>query len=349
MLSVNAVGQIIFYLALFINIVIFVPQIIKLWRSKDAKSVSLMTFFGFLLLQLIIVFHGISIGDGVLTAAYLLSSLSCTILLGLILFYQFKQKHRHVSFSMTSQADAAAERAKTEFLYNMKHDLRTPFSGILGMAEYLQLQEDDPIKKSHLNDITQSARILLGHLNEIFEFIHADRGSLPILCKPFNLQTLVEEVYGMLIPAAKERQITFRLSIDNNVPCHLIGDRVRTQRVLINVISNAIKFTRDGFVDIFVESNKSEDNKVIVIFKIIDTGIGIPKDKQDFVFEKFSRLTSSYQGIYPGKGLGLMMTKRFIDEMDGEICLESEINKGSSFHILIPYRVALLNTKEREP
>ncbi len=255
-------------------------------------------------------------------------------------------KRAETQLRIAREKAEASNQAKTEFLHNMKHDLRTPFSGILGIAELMAASESDTEKKENLSAIAQSARVLLNHLNEIFEFIQFENGHLPILEKPFDLKILLDDIKKIMLPAAKNKGIIFSIKKKKVLVKKLIGDRVRTQRILMNLISNSIKFTKQGKVTLTVEMSKLSENKIIMIFTLQDTGIGIATDHQNIIFEQFNRLTSSYSSAYPGKGLGLRMVKIFLDELNGEATLKSTLGQGTTFKILIPYKVPLKNTLE---
>ena len=239
----------------------------------------------------------------------------------------------------------ASSRAKTDFLHNMKHDLRTPFCGILSIAELMEKMETDPVKKENLSCIVHSAKILLKHLNEIFEFIQSEECHLPILEKLFDLHELLWDIERIMRPAAKSKQLVLDVTIHSALPRKVMGDRTRTQRILMNLVSNAIKFTHTGSVSLSAIPYFSE-MKLVICFVIKDTGIGIAKECQDVVFEKFNRLNASYSSLYGGKGLGLRMVKIFLDELGGEVEIESEPGAGSVFKIGIPYRLPLLEKNE---
>ncbi|QLH43983.1 MAG: GHKL domain-containing protein [Coxiellaceae bacterium] len=153
----------------------------------------------------------------------------------------------------------------------------------------------------------------------------------------FNLSQLITSTINIELPAAKHKELTLTVDFDNNIPPVLIGDDYRLQRILINLLSNAIKFTHKGSVKLVVEQSVRENNNLIILkFIVEDTGIGIPIEKQNFIYEKFARISPSNKGIYEGAGLGLSIVKQFIEEMEGEIDLESEIDKGSKFICTIP-------------
>ncbi len=257
-----------------------------------------------------------------------------------------ERKKSERELEKTKEIAESANQAKTEFLMNMKHDLRTPFSGILGIAEFLESNEIDLKKKEHLSYITQSAKILLEYLNEIFEYIHLESGQLPVLDKQFDLHQLLNGVYRMMLPPAKNKRLEFSITTENDLPQFVNGDCIRTQWILMNLLANAIKFTEKGHVGLYASLAKRENKKIIIKFTVEDTGVGIPEEKMNLIFEKFNRLTSSYSGVYPGKGLGLSIVKHFLHELDGEAHVESKIGKGSMFKILIPYKEPLLNCSE---
>lgn len=241
-----------------------------------------------------------------------------------------------------------ANKTKTEFLYNMRHDFRTPFTGILGMADLMERQETDPIKKQNLGYITQAAKCLLDQHNEIFELAALEDGHLPIREKQFDLYKVLNDIKSIMIPPAKDKQLEITFSVSSDVPKYIIGDRVRLHRILMNLISNSIKFTEEGSIKIFVAIGKKYNQNIVLKFKIQDTGIGIPKDKQSIIYERFTRLSSSYKGLYEGKGYGLHIVKDFTDQLNGEIHLRSEANKGTTFDIILPFKIPLLECAEEE-
>jgi two-component system, OmpR family, aerobic respiration control sensor histidine kinase ArcB len=258
------------------------------------------------------------------------------------------RKNSEEALKAAKKMAEAANEAKTQFLCNMQHDLRTPFSGILGLSEFMESKETDLEKKENLSMISQSAQALLEQLNEIFEFVKVESGQLPILDKEFDIRCVLNEVFSMLLPSAKSKQLEFTLTIADALPQFVVGDRVRTQRVLMNLIANAIKFTQEGYIKFEAKVASQENMQLVVSFVIQDTGIGIPENKQNIIFERFNRLTSAYSSMYAGKGLGLRIVKQFLDDINGQSHLESEVGKGSIFKILIPYRLPLLKELDVE-
>ena len=240
------------------------------------------------------------------------------------------------------EASQLSDKTKTQFLCNMRHDLRTPLSGILTISEYLESTEEDATKKQYLGDIHKSSNSILNHLNEILDYVKVESGELPIIDKKFDISQMLDDVYRMMRTSANTKDIDFNVSIDVSTPRHLIGDGVRTERILINLISNALKFTSKGHVHISLKWIPKTDTKGIAQFTIDDSGIGIPKDKQDFIFERFNKLNASYSGIYTGAGLGLKLVKQFLEEIGGQHELESEPGKGTIFKVFIPYTIPLV-------
>ena len=229
-----------------------------------------------------------------------------------------------------------ASQAKTEFLYNMRHDIRTPFSGILSLSEYLAQSETDPKRKEQLNQIAEASDTLLLYLNEILEFTQVSSGKMPVLLKPFNLKELVSTTLNSFRPAINLKSIMLNKEYD--APEWVIGDRFRLQRILINLLSNSVKFTEKGAITVGVTllSQKSDSRSVLLKLWVEDTGMGIPKEKYDIIFEKFSKLNSSYITNSSGVGLGLQAVKQLIDDLDGDVSVKSHPGKGSFLRVFYP-------------
>ncbi len=242
-----------------------------------------------------------------------------------------------------------ANKAKTEFLENMRHDIRTPLSGIVGCAQLIQMQADDPKKVAeYADDLIQSSDALLEFLNKILESIQVASGEIPLLKKKFNLYHALEQVVHLNKPQASIKKLSLHVDYDKTIPAYLMGDPVRVQRILLELVTNALKFTDKGEIKITARlmKNKTRSEQEIIQLSVSDTGIGIPLDKQHEVYTRFKRLMPSYQGIYPGTGLGLSLVKQFIDDLGGELHLKSKPNQGSTFTCIIPFQESLLTTDE---
>jgi two-component system aerobic respiration control sensor histidine kinase ArcB len=237
-----------------------------------------------------------------------------------------------------------SNQLKTEFIRNMEHDIRTPFSGIYAMTKILQEQEADKEKKYLLGTITDCAKQLLDYCNGILDFSKLESGNLPLLSKKFNLRQLINDVATMERLSAEAKNLSFITEYPDDISEFFISDAFRIQRILINLVSNAVKFTEKGYIKISVKIAKTIDAKhVIAKIYVEDTGIGIPQDKHTAIYEKFNRLNPSNQGFYKGCGLGLTIVKQLIEELNGEIELYSEPNKGSKFICLLPLKLPLIN------
>ena len=237
----------------------------------------------------------------------------------------------------------AANRAKTEFLANMRHDIRTPLSGIVGFSEILKSESNEPRIKEYADNLVASSHALLHLLDEVLDAVKIGSGEIPNLKRKFNLIDTLEQVAALYYAKAHEKQLDLSLSIDKKVPRYVIGDKIRVHRIALELIGNALNFTNQGFVHIRVDLAKKEHRHLVIRINVVDSGIGIPEDKQQEIYLQFKRLTPSYQGIYKGSGLGLYVVKQFMEELEGEIYVDSEPQKGTTFTCLIPLQEPLLN------
>lgn len=238
----------------------------------------------------------------------------------------------------------AANRLKSDFIRNMEHDIRTPISGIYGMSQLLSAHKTIPSDiRSHLNDIAYASKELLDYCNGILDFTHVENGSRPVIQQPFSLKELVKSILKMQIPAAKLKKINFSLRYGKSTPDVVVGDAYRIQRVLINLISNAIKFTAHGHVKIRIqaETTTNAQREKVIQFTINDSGIGIPMEKINLIYEKFSKINPSNKGLYKGNGLGLKIVKQYVEEMGGDIAVKSKINRGTTFQVFLSLKMPL--------
>lgn len=262
-------------------------------------------------------------------------------ILGIYIDITHQKDMEKILISEKEKAEAA-NKAKTEFLYNVRHDVRTPFSGLLALSQLLEQEEKNPQKKEYLHYIAQSAQELLNYLNEIVEYIELEDSTISILYKPFDIRKVVDEIITIMLPMVKYKFIKIESQIADEIPQEVIGDRYRVHRILLNLVGNAVKFTKEGGVIVGIDVAKKEGHNMILKIWVKDTGIGISEDKYNVVFERFNRLTASYSGIYKGTGLGLWAVKRLMDELGGQVFVESQLNKGSLFTSLIPFESLLI-------
>lgn len=230
-----------------------------------------------------------------------------------------------------------ASYAKTEFLYNMRHDIRTPLTNLIGLTKVLFDTELSPTRKNILKDSLTSSESLMDLLNEMLEFSSIDEGIYPLKTLRFNLEETLLKIQSVMSAAIGFKGLNFTIDYPKALPKVILGDPMRTHRILLNLVSNAVKNTSAGGIFVHVELFEETTRHYYMKFIVEDTGIGIPNDKLDFIFEKFNKLNSTYSGEDTGTGLGLAIVKEFIQDLDGEIYVDSKENTGTKFTCIIPY------------
>ncbi len=224
-----------------------------------------------------------------------------------------------------------ADRAKSEFLANMSHEIRTPMNGIMGMAELLTKTKLDNKQKMFADVILKSSSALLTIINDILDFSKIGAGKLQIDAAPFSLPEAIEDVATLLSSNIRDKDVELIVRIAPTLPKFFIGDVGRIRQIITNIMGNAIKFTDKGHVLVDVTGKPTDENKYRLDFKIVDTGVGIPEDQRDRIFEKFSQVDGSATRKHQGTGLGLAIASSLIDLMGGKIGVDSEPGDGSTF------------------
>lgn len=238
-----------------------------------------------------------------------------------------------------------ANRTKSEFLANMSHELRTPMNGIIGFTDLVLTTELQKTQRDYLKNVKKSAYGLLEIINDILDFSRIEAGKLLIDHTIFKLDELVEETIDILTLKAFEKKLEMLYRVDHDIPSQLVGDPVRIRQIIVNLLGNAIKFTKDGEIYVSIrkegEAYLHKGKKFLnFIIQVKDTGIGIPRDKLQKIFESFTQADNSTTRKYGGTGLGLAISKSLAELMHGTILVESEAGRGSAFSLCLPLEVA---------
>lgn len=246
-----------------------------------------------------------------------------------------------------AEADEAL-KIKEKFIANVSHEIRTPMNAIIGFTELLEKRETDAKSLDYIKHIKSSSENLLIIINDILDFSKLEVGKLQLIESSFSVSTLMHSVYNMFYKVAEERSISMRLVIDKDIPENIIGDATRLKQIVVNLVSNAIKFTKSGSIIISVSSIKVIKSDIQLQFSVKDTGIGIPEEKLDYIFERFSQINNDLSREYSGTGLGLSIVSDLIHLQNGTISVNSKTNIGSEFIFTLKYKLSSEINKQDE-
>ena len=228
--------------------------------------------------------------------------------------------------------------SQNQFFSSMSHEIRTPINTIIGLNEMI-LRENisDEVVEDAVN-IRSAGKLLLNLINDILDMSKFKSGKMHLLIAPYHTGNMLSDLVGMLWIRAKEKNLDFKINISPDVPAELIGDEVRIKQILINILNNAIKYTKEGSISLTVQCEKIDDDTINIIYTVADTGIGIKKEDIPYLFSAFKRVDEDTTNHIEGTGLGLSIVKQFLDLMGGKIAVNSVYTKGSTFIVEIPQK-----------
>jgi signal transduction histidine kinase/ActR/RegA family two-component response regulator len=246
------------------------------------------------------------------------------------------------------EAALADARAKSAFLSSMSHEIRTPMNAIIGLTELLINKKLDENSSENLKAIRFSANNLLTIINDILDFSKIEAGKFTFEIQAFDFFSVLEELNKSITLSALAKNILYEIQISGSIPKYLKGDAVRLSQILLNLLGNSIKFTQTGKIKLNIDILSENETEIVLEFKVSDTGIGIPKDKLNSIFNSFTQVHSNQRFKSQGTGLGLSITKRLVEMQAGEISVKSTVGKGTTFTFFLSYLKATQKDFEKE-
>lgn len=232
--------------------------------------------------------------------------------------------------------------SQTQFFATICHDIKSPLASIIGLSELLSYRLDGE-NQELAEALLQSGQQLMRFVESCLESAKLEADDAALMPQHFKLTTVLDELNELFKPTIKEKRLNFEINYDDRIPSYLVGNRRGVYRILLNLISNAFKFTHSGTVSLSITKGQhSTEKETIVIFDVADTGIGIPADSQQSIFERFTRLTPVEHDLQQGIGLGLHLVENYVAAMQGEVLVSSEEGRGSHFKVILPFTIPLL-------
>lgn len=262
------------------------------------------------------------------------------IVMGIIMSYtKFRLNEQLVTAEKQRKEIYMLNKSQNSFFSNMSHEIRTPINTIIGLNEMI-LREDvsEEVIEDAVN-IKAAGKLLLNLINDILDMSKFQSGSMQLLIEPYHTGDMLSDIVGMLWIRAKDKKLDFNVDVSPDIPAELIGDEVRIKQILINIINNAIKYTKEGSVSLTVQCERKDDKTCNMIYMVSDTGIGIKSEDIPYLFSAFKRVDETTTKHIEGTGLGLSIVKQLVDIMGGKITVNSVYKKGSTFMVEIPQRI----------
>lgn len=258
------------------------------------------------------------------------------------------KEHAELATRIAEEAQSKAEEAtliaenavisKQQFLSNMSHEIRTPMNSIIGFTKVMLKTELTEKQREYVTAIKMSGDVLTVLIDDILDLAKVDAGKMIFERKPFKMTASISAMIQLFEPKIQEKNLKLIKNYDDNIPPVLLGDPVRLHQILINLVSNAVKFTSTGLITVDVEMLHQDENEAIIEFKVTDTGIGIAEDKIEHIFENFQQATSDTSRLYGGTGLGLAIAKQLTEQQGGTITVKSQLDKGTTSSVIMPFK-----------
>ena len=285
-----------------------------------------------------------------------------TLIAGIIVLIQYrirttKAENQHLEKMVTErtkeiekqkQLVVEQSRYKEQFFSNVSHELRTPLNGIIGMSHLLKRTELNETQQQFANVVKDSAENLLVIVNDLLDISKINAGKLELVPRPFETSRFFNHLFELLRPKAEQKNLNLNFEMHENLPQFIEGDSVRLYQILINLLGNALKFTIDGSVHLMIDEVSRTDEEIVLQFEVVDTGIGIPKEKIDNIFKTYSQVIDDEGYHYEGSGLGLTIVKNLVELQKGTIRVDSEYNEGSIFTVVLPFKIPTNVAVEKE-